>query len=165
MKLTTFMKAYKIALSNIGDRVKDWSNVYLGDVQFPDDDRPDRITFVFSTGHDMQPGDMGLSAALPIIAVESLKGGLNSIAKMTMDALDKDCLAREYINRKEKINDCGRVMVLLETMLERLKVMEEDRWGSAEITNIFFNFDKDLAEFIVDGMTIYTNGSLVLLGE
>ncbi|MBR6093573.1 MAG: hypothetical protein IKP92_00950, partial [Lachnospiraceae bacterium] len=33
-----------------------------------------------------------------------------TIAEMTYDALDKDVLAREYINRKEKINECGRVI-------------------------------------------------------
>ena len=114
MKLTTFIKSYKIALSNINNKVANWKNVYLGDIYFPDNDSPDKIVFIFSSGHNMQPGDMGISAAVNTKAVEMMRGGLSTIAEMTYDALDKDVLAREYINRKEKINECGRVMVLLE---------------------------------------------------
>ena len=163
MKLTTFTKAYKLALANVGDKVSDWKDVYIGSIIFPDEGE-NVLRFIFSSGYNMQPGDMGISAAINLANVEKLKGGLNTIAEMTMDALDKDVLAREYINRGEKINEAGRMMVLLETLLQRLQLMELDRWESAEIESIEFNFDKDLAEFDVDDMHIYTNGSLVMFG-
>lgn len=163
MKFTTFIKAYKLALSNIGSRTASWKGVYLGDVHFPENNN--RLVFIFSSGPFMELGDIGMSATLNIDSVEKLDGGLNSIAKMTGDALDKDVMAREYLSKNEKINECGRIMVLLETLLDRFKTVEPDKWESADIESVFFNFDKDLAEFSVDGVKIYTNGSLVLFGD
>lgn len=164
MKLTTFIKAYKLALYNVGDRVAEWKNVYLGSTFFPEKDEK-ILRFILTSGYDMQPGDMGISATLNIDNVENLKGGLKTIAEMTTDALDKDVMAREYINKGEKINEAGRVLVLLETLLSRLQMAEPDTWESAEINSVFFNFDKDIAEFNIDGTTIYTNGSLVMFGD
>lgn len=164
MKLTTFIKSYKIALSGISEKVSSWPSIYLGQCIFPDKSNPEKISFIFSTGHAMQPGDMGISASVSVKAVEQTAGGLNSIAQMTADALDKDVMAREYINQKEKINEAGRVMVLLETLLTRLQALEPDTWEDAVLNDIAFNFDKDLANFRINNSDIYTNGSLVLFG-
>jgi len=164
MKFTTFIKAYKLALFNVGERVADWKNVYLGSTIFPEKDET-VLRFILSSGYNMQPGDMGISAAINIENVEKLKGGLNTIAEMTTDALDKDVMAREYISKGEKINEAGRVLVLLETLLSRLQVIEPDTWESAEISSVFFNFDKDTAEFNINGTVVYTNGSLVMFGD
>ena len=38
MKLTTFIKSYKIALANINDNVADWKDVYVVSVLFPEKD-------------------------------------------------------------------------------------------------------------------------------
>ena len=163
MKFTTFIKAYKIALSNISGKVSDWKSVYLGDTIFPDDDN--MLRFIFTNGYNMQPGDLGISASLDISSVEKFDGGLTTIQQMTMNSLDKDVLAREYINHKEKINEAGRVLVLLETLLLRLQTMYSDTWESAEINSLWFNFDKDIAEFNIDNTNVYTNGCLVLFGD
>ena len=83
---------------------------------------------------------------------------------MTMHILDKDVLAREYINHGEKINEAGRMMVLLETLLQRLKIMEPETWESADVKSVLFDFDKDIAEFEIDGKTVYTNGCITMFG-
>ena len=49
MKLTTFIKSYKIALANINDKVADWKDVYVGSILFPEKDE-DTLQFVFSNG-------------------------------------------------------------------------------------------------------------------
>ena len=163
MKLTTFIKSYKIALANINDKVTDWKDVYVGSILLPEKDE-NILRFIFSSGYNMQPGDMGISATINISSVEGIKGGLNTIEEMTMQVLDKDILAREYINHGEKINEAGRMMVLLETLLQRIQIMELDRWETAEVKSISFNFDKDIAEFEIDDQIIYTNGCLVMFG-
>lgn len=163
MKLTTFIKSYKIALANINDKVADWKDVYVGSILLPEKDE-NILRFIFSSGYNMQPGDMGISATINISSVEGIKGGLNTIEEMTMQVLDKDILAREYINHGEKINEAGRMMVLLETLLQRIQIMELDRWETAEVKSISFNFDKDIAEFEIDDQIIYTNGCLVMFG-
>lgn len=166
MKFTTFIKAYKLALANMGDKVSSWQSVYLGSIHLPEDN-DNKLTFVFSSGYNMQPGDMGISASLNITTLENVaksNGGLNTIAKMTSDALDKDVLAREYKLHKEKINEAGRFVVLLEVILDKLYTMEPDKWSSTNIENVYFDFDKDLAEFDLVDTRIYTDGQLVLLG-
>ena len=112
----------------------------------------------------MQPGDIAISATINISRVECIKGGLNTIEEMTMQVLDKDVLAREYINHGEKINEAGRMMVLIETLLQRLKIMESETWESADVKSVLFNFDKDIAEFEIDNRTVYTNGCIVMFG-
>ena len=163
MKLTTFIKSYKIALANINDKVADWKDVYVGSILFPEKDE-DILQFIFSNGYNMQPGDTGISATINISRVEDIKGGLNTIEEMTMQVLDKDVLAREYINHAEKINEAGRMMVLIETLLQRLKIMESETWESADVKSVLFDFDKDIAEFEIGNKTVYTNGCIVMFG-
>lgn len=165
MKFTTFIKAYKLALFNISEKVSSWKDVFLGNVVFPEND--DKIIkFIFTSGFNMMPGDMGISAALNIESVENLpKGGLSTIAEMTSGDIDKDVMAREYISKGEKINEAGRVLVLLETLLSRLQTIEPDKWEYADISSVGFNFDKDTADFNIDGTIVYTNGSLVMFGD
>ena len=165
MKFTTFIKAYKIALFNVNEKVSSWKNVFLGSIFFPEKD-DNTVRFIFTSGYNMQAGDIGISATLNVENIENLpKGGLSTIAEMTSDALDKDVMAREYINNGEKINEAGRMLVLLEILLSRLQTMEPDTWESAEIDSIIFDFDKDIAEFSIDNKRVYTNGSLVLFGD
>ena len=163
MKLTTFIKSYKIALANINDKVADWKDVYVGSILFPEKDE-DVLQFIFSSGYNMQPGDIRISAAVTISRVEGIKGGLNTIEDMTMHILDKDVLAREYINHDEKINEAGRMMVILETLIQRLKIMEQETWESADVKSVIFDFDKDIAEFDIDDKTVYTNGCITMFG-
>ena len=165
MKLTTFIKAYKIALFNVSEKVSSWKSVFIGSIFFPEND-DNTLKFIFTSGYSAQHGDIGISATLNIENIENLpKGGLSTIAEMTSDALDKDVMAREYINNGEKINEAGRMLVLLEILLLRLQTMEPDTWESAEIESLIFDFDKDIAEFSIDNKRVYTNGSLVLLGD
>ena len=163
MKLTTFIKSYKIALANINDKVADWKDVYVASIQFPEKDE-DVLQFIFSSGYNMQPGDIAISATISLSRVERIKGGLNTIEDMTMQILDKDVLAREYINHCEKINEAGRMMVILETLLQRLKIMESETWEHADVKSVLFDFDKDIAEFDIDNSTVYTNGCIVMFG-
>lgn len=165
MKLTSFIKAYKVALSNLGPKVEHWQNVYLGCVDFPNESNQFRIVFTFSSGYLMSPGDLGITAAVSLYSIEQLKGGLDSVMAITNGEVDKDTIARKYIERKEKINECGRVVVLLETLLNKVAEAEPDTWRDASITDMSYNFDQDTAMFCVNGVKIYTDGCLILLGE
>lgn len=162
MKLTTFIKAYRFALYNIESKVNDWNNIYLGGVYLPDDD--DKLTFIFSSGSRMQPGDMAISIA---ISVRSLLHNykISSISEMTGDAIDRDVLAKEYISQKKEINDVGRIIVLLETILSNVKLIEHDNWESSKLDDFNFNFDTGLLDVVIDGIQMSTDGHLVMFGN
>lgn len=163
MKFVTFIKAYKIALFNISKNISSWKSVYLNDIIFPTKD--DILKFVFTDASNPQLGSMGVSAAINIENVERMNGGLSTINEMTDNILDKDNMAREYVNRSEKINEAGRILVLLETLLSRLQAVEPDTWERSEISNLSFNFEDDNAIFSIDNYTVYTNGILVMFGN
>lgn len=167
MKLTTFIKAYKIALSNINDKVASWKSVYVGSILLPEKNDP-RLAFIFSTGHDMQAGELAMSVSLNENSLDRLDNtskGLDSVSEITKNALDKDVLAREYKSRCEKINEAGRFVIVLEVLLDRLKSVEPDSWSDSDVSEIYFDFNKDLAEFCINGSRVYTDGQLLLLGE
>ena len=55
-------------------------------------------------------------------------------------------------------------MVILETLLQRLKIMESETCEHADVKSVLFDFDKDIAEFEIDNKTVYTNGCIVMFG-
>jgi hypothetical protein len=162
MKLTTLIKAYKLALASVDDKVANWDTMYVGDIVLPNESS-DKLVFVFSTSYDMKQGSMGLSTTINCDLVEKMSGGLKTIAEMTMNVLDRDMLAREYIAHGEKINEAGRVLVLLETLLQRLKDLNDSQ-EEFEIKDLYFNFDEDSISCVVDDRNVYTDGNLVLFG-
>lgn len=165
MRLTTFIKAYRFALYNIESKVNDWNNIYLGGVYLPDDDDDDdKLTFIFSSGSKMQPGDMAISIAISIKSF-LYDYNISSISEMTDDAVDCDVLAKEYISQKKEINDVGRIIVLLETILSNVKLIEHDNWESSKLDDFNFNFETGLLDVVIDGIQMSTDGHLVMFGN
>ena len=146
MRLLTFIKAYKIALYSISEKVSKWKDVYLGDVYFPGEhDIPDtRVGFLFSNSQTMEPGAIGLSVALDIFGVENISG-------------------KPVI----KINDAGRVIVILDGLITQLESILDTGIESVHISSMSFNFDEDLAILKLNAFRdeIYTNGNLILFGK
>lgn len=167
MKFTTFIKAYKIALAHITDQVKEWPRVYLGDITFPGEgDVPeDQILFVFSSGYAMQSGDVGLTITLDVQAIEKLRGGLDKVTEKARKTLDVHDLAKWYIGQNSKINEAGRILVLLDVISDQLKAADVSSIDSATLSHLYFNFDKDLADFGINSSSVITNGSLTMLGD
>lgn len=162
MKLATFIKAYRFALYNIESKVSDWENIYLGDTYLPDDN--DKLTFIFSSGSRMQPGDMAISITINVKAF-SYSYNISSISEMTNDAIDRDVLAKEYISKKKEINDVGRIIVLLEIILSNVKLIGHDDWESSELDSFNFNFETGLLDVVIDGIQMSTDGHLVMFGN
>lgn len=162
MKLTTFIKTYKIALASTTERVSNWNNIYLCEIHFPEDDG--KIKFTFSNEYDMKPGAIAISVTIDSFRAESIEGGLKSVSEMMSHILDSNILAREYINHNEKINEAGRMVVLFDTLMQHLK---EDtfNWKDAIIKDVLFNFEDDAAKFLINDKSIITNGCLVLFGN
>ena len=142
MKLSTFIKAYKIALSSVCVQIKDWKGVYIGSIIFPDAE-DNRITFIFSNNADLEPGSLGVSASLSVDAVESIKGGL------------------------AKISDVGKVLIVLNNLSLRLRDLYQDDWSNIDITNVWFAPDRGFAYFELDRFksTVQTDGQLFLFGD
>ena len=153
IKLTTFIKAYKIVLSNISDKVSKWDKVYLDSVDF---DNSENVIFTFTSSSVREVGVMGISAGLNIELVEKIKGGLEKIT-----------ISKEYINTGAEINEVGRMLIVLDNLFQTLTNMGPDFWEDAKIKSIDFDFDKGLAIFETDifKAPISTDGRLVLIGN
>ena len=54
---------------------------------------------------------------------------------------------------------------MLEILIKRLQLSNPDTYLSSELTELYFNFDDDHAEFVIDGKSIYTDGVLLLFGD
>lgn len=158
MRLLTFIKAYKIALYSISEKVSKWKDVYLGDVYFPGEhDIPDtRVGFLFSNSQTMEPGAIGLSVALDIFGVENISGNIESLT-----------LSNGSIKPEIKINDAGRVIVILDGLITQLESILDTGIESVHISSMSFNFDEDLAILKLNAFRdeIYTNGNLILFGK
>ena len=160
MKLITFIKSYRIALFNVCNRVKDWKSVYLGDVTFPDNN--DKLTFLFSNGYNLQPNDLGIFSSVSVSEVEKLNVDYKDVTKFISDKIDKTLLAREYINKHEKINEVSRLVVIFDCLLETLQSLYGKSFDDADLSGIDFNFTKDLLCVKLNGTNVYTNGVVLL---
>lgn len=160
MKLITFIKSYKIALFNVCNRVSAWDSVYLGDVTFPDNN--DKLTFLFSNGYNLQPNDLGIFSSVSVLEVDKLNVDYKDITKFISDKIDKILLAREYINKHEKINEASRLVVIFGCLLEILQNLYGKSFDEADISDIDFNFTKDLLRVKLNGTNVYTNGIVLL---
>ncbi len=156
IKLTTLIKAYKLALSNLSEKVDKWDKVYLGEVRFICENSQNNIVFTFSNSGTMEPGAIGISAALNIELVEKLKGGLESIT-----------IAKDYINRSLEINEAGRMLVVFDNLFTTLSNMGFNFCESINVKDVYFDFDKGIAIFETDCFKdpISTDGHLVLIGK
>ena len=158
MRLLTFIKAYKIALYSISEKVSKWKEVYLGDVYFPGEhDIPDtRIDFLFSNSQTMEPGAIGLSVALDILGVENISGNIESLT-----------LSSDSIKPEIKINDAGRVIVILDGLATQLESILDIGIDSVHISSMSFNFEEGLAILKLSAFKdeIYTDGNLILFGK
>lgn len=158
IKLTTFIKAYKIALSNIFEKVNKWKSVYLGEVHLPGESEyspEDRILFIFSSSSTMDPGSQGIQASLSVAAIEGVNGGLDNIT-----------IAKEYINADKEINEAGRMLIALDNLYQTFKNISEEDCNSVNIKSLWFDFDKGLAVFQTDifKSPVSTDGKLFLIG-
>lgn len=152
MKLSTFIKSYKIALSSVCEKVNGWKAIYFTSLSFNELD--DTATFIFSDNDSMSPGSLGISATLKESAIESISGGLDNLYLV------------DSIIPNVKINDAGNVLVILNNLMSHLKRLYYDDWGSIELGDVWFNSDKGLAYFKLDKFesVVQTDGKLFLFG-
>lgn len=153
MKLSTFIKSYKIALSSVCEKVSDWKAIYFTSISFNESDNT--VTFIFSDSDSMSPGSLGISATLKESVIESISGGLDNIYLI------------DSVIPNVKINDAGNILVVLNNLMNHLKKLYSDDWISIELSNVWFNSDEGLAYFELDKFksAIQTDGKLFLFGE
>lgn len=156
MKLKSFIKAYLIALNSIESAVSKWKFVYLGYADIDDG----TVTFVFSNGSEMKDGDLGISAT---VSVELAECSICDDDLLSLSSVYNKSLGVYYKDNNVLINDAGRVILLLESVLSSVKEMYEEDCELLYIKNITFDFDKDLANIELSNSTVYTDGILCLV--
>lgn len=157
MKLTTFIQSYKLALSEIYSKTKNWDRVYLGEVEIPTDENT-IITFIFSTTPGMDTQSIGLKVGFNYHAVEAFMSDLGKIS-----------VASEYIDRYSPINDIGRLLLVLEMLYENISSMQ---YQKCDLLSVRFDLEKSMAVFnfnFVDeedySMSVYTDGNMLMFGD
>lgn len=155
MKLSTFIKSYKIALSEIYNKVKDWNRVYLGEFEFFEDSNI--VTFTFSSTPDMEENSIGLKVSFNIHAISAISDGVEKIA-----------VAKEYINKDSQINDIGRFLLVLENTYNQINSMD----GEFDFKDLNFNLAKDVAVFnfiVTDDskyrLSVYSDENMSMFGD
>jgi hypothetical protein len=163
MKFTSFIKAYKVALASVCEKVSDWPKVYLGDLYLPDEDNPEKITFVFSNGPFMETGDLALSVSVNVFLIDSYyKNDKRTFSELAEEnSLDKNDIIMHYIDTKENINETSRLLVLLEVVADKLNNIYENT-DSILLKDVFFKFNDDLIRFEFSDCAVTTNGCLIM---
>lgn len=157
MKFTTFLKAYKIILSDIDKKVRDWDRVYLNTISFDEN----TLQLIFSNSKLMEVGAIALRAAVDYLMIDRLKFGLEKLA-----------ISKEYADVINEINDVGKFLATLDFMLSQLNKMTEDI-NNINLLNAYFDLDKNLAVFdlkIIDDpnpfkLTAYTDGKITMFSN
>lgn len=157
MKFTTFLKAYKIILSDIDKKVKDWDRVYLNTISFDEN----TLQLIFSNSKLMEAGAMALQTSVNYFMIEKIKFGLDKLA-----------ISKEYADVINEVNDVGKFLAILDFMLSQLNDMTEDI-NNINLLNAYFDLDKNLAIFdleIIDNsnpfkITAYTDGKITMFSN
>lgn len=157
MKFTTFLKAYKIILSDIDKKVRDWDRVYLNTISFDEN----TLQLIFSNSKSMEVGAIALRTAVDYLMIDGLKFGLEKLA-----------ISKEYADVINEINDVGKFLATLDFMLSQLNKMTEDI-NNINLLSVYFDLDKNLAIFdleIIDDsnpfkLTAYTDGKITMFSN
>lgn len=157
MKFTTFLKAYKIILSDIDKKVKDWDRVYLNTISFDEN----TLQLIFSNSKLMEAGAMALQTSVNYFMIEKIKFGLDKLA-----------ISKEYADTVNEVNDVGKFLAILDFMLSQLNDMTENI-NNIILLDAYFDLDKDLAIFdleIIDNsnpfkITAYTDGKITMFSN
>ena len=159
MKLTTFIKAYKLSLAEIANKVKDWKSVYFGTVDLPNETN-ENVVITFSSTSDMAPGSIGVTVAFNEKSVESLKDGISEPA-----------IPKGYLDNVKSSNDAIRFLIALYKCYKQIEC-EVDDIESALLNSCTYTDDSDLVTFnlIIDEscnqyvLPVYTNCVLTMIG-
>lgn len=159
MKLTTFIKAYKLSLAEITTKVKDWDRVYFGTVDLPNETN-ENVVITFSSTPDMAPGSVGVTIAFCEKSVESLKGGIS-----------EPTFSKGYLDNVKSSNDAIRFLIALHYCYKQIKNYVNDI-ESILLDSCAYTADSDLVTFnlIIDencnqyALPVYTNCVLTMIG-
>lgn len=165
VSLLTFLKAYKLALSNISDQVNNWKTIFLGNVSLPGDNYTpnDRITFIFSNNSYMEPGSLGISASLSIPAIESIKDDTNSILENNYFIKEN-----EFYNNLD-VNEAFKLLFIFTKLLKQISNINSEDIKHSFISSFEFDLKDNLIKFYLiinkDKVSICTDGNLFLFGD
>lgn len=135
MKLSTFIKSYKLALYNIGTKTSDCDSVFVHSVEFLDD----KVRFTFTSTSAADPGSIGIQLSLYGKQIDSVAG-----------VLDEFPFDGKLNNKDNPINDFGRTLFTLENIAGKFKQVYNDIDLTSEITSFDFDLNKNLVKFKTD---------------
>lgn len=158
MKVTTFIRAYKIILSDINQKIRDWERVFITNVSFDSN----KLQIVFADNRDMLPGTIVMRTALEYGLVDRLKLGI-----------DKFPISGAYADAIEEVNDAGKFISILDFTLSQLKTMVNDIEKDAHLLDVYFDTANNFVimglsltdEFEAFKLTLRTDGKLTMFSE
>lgn len=158
MKLTTLIKAYKIILSDIEKKVRDWNRVFVTDISYDNDS----VKIVFSNSQMMESGAIAMRTAVNRFMLEQINFELTRLS-----------IADSYANVVDEINDVGKFLVVLDFVILQVTKMVEDIDNDVTVHDVYFDLEKNLSVFnlairdndeIID-LTIHTDGKIAMFSN
>lgn len=158
MKLTTLIKAYKIILSDIEKKVRDWNRVFVTDISYDNDS----VKIVFSNSQLMESGAIAMRTAVNRFMLEQINFELTKLS-----------IADSYANVVDEINDVGKFLVVLDFVILQVTKMVEDIDNDVTVHDVYFDLEKNLSVFnlairdndeIID-LTIHTDGKIAMFSN
>ena len=169
MKFTTFIRAYKIILSDISKKVKDWDRVFITQAQFDDS----KLQLVFSNSKDMSPGAIALRTTFNYSVVsKNLKWAAFSIDELA-SGIEKLSIADTYANLISEVNDAGKFISILDFVLSQLKDIVGDVENDVQMLDVYFDTVNNLVvfglsltdEFETFMVTLRTDGHVTMFSD
>lgn len=159
MKLTTLIKAYKIILSDIEKKVRDWNRVFVTEISYDNES----VKIVFSNSQTMEYGAIAMRTAVNRFMLERINFESTKLS-----------IADSYANVIDEINDVGKFLVILDFVILQVTKMVEDIDNDVNVHDVYFDLEKNLAVFnlairdndgeIID-LTIHTDGKIAMFSN
>ena len=153
IKLTTFIRALKIALYSVYEKTKGWDSVYVSYVTFPqpNDTSGNRVKFVFSNQSEPEEGCLGISIIIKTDMVSMLSDNINLYDLM------KDAAS--------EINSAIKLYEALTTVFRFFTVRDEDVDTDVKISSIYFKNNCLYLQTDAYDEPIYTDGVFTVISN
>lgn len=160
MKFTTFIKAYKIILSDIEKKTRDWNRVFITGVVI----ESETLKVIFANNKELTPGTIAMQTAINYFALESVASNV---------LLEKVSMSDAYFSTVDETNDAIKFISVIDFVLSQLKNMVNSVDNDVQLLDLYTDINNNLIvislaltdEFETFKITLRTDGKITMFSE